>query len=103
VDGENLTALKAVYYGMAAVAGAVTALSFMRWREMTWPEVCLTLFVGFSFAIFVTPWIAFTVLGLDPTVQITAGLTYLSASGSNSLLPLLIRRIRRMIGEEELP
>jgi hypothetical protein len=99
---QNDPMLKVVYVLMAAIAGSVTALSFLRWREMTWGEICLTLFVGFSFAIFVTPWIAHIAFGLNAAdVRTIAGLTYVSASGSNILLPLLIRRLKRAVGEGE--
>jgi hypothetical protein len=93
--------LKAGYVAMAAIAGAVTALSFMKWKEMTYPEVFLTLFVGFSFAIFVTPWVAYSVFGMDNVEEVgaVAGLTYITASGSNSLLPVLIKKVRRLLGE----
>ena len=40
------------YTIMAALAGAVTALAFRPWKKMTGLEIALTLFVGFSFAIF---------------------------------------------------
>ncbi len=94
--------LQHVYVFMAAVAGAVTALSLMRWKEMSAPEIMLTLFVGASCAIFVTPWAAHALLGLnDTSVRTIAGLTYVTASGSNIIIPKLIKWWTRASGVEE--
>lgn len=95
--------LKFLYVGLAAIAGAVTALSFTKWRELTRMEIGLTLFVGFSFAIFVTPWLAHVAFGLDTSdPKAIAGLTYAFASGSNSILPVIIRKIHRSFTGEDL-
>jgi hypothetical protein len=92
---------KAGYTLMAACAGAVTALSFLKWQEMRWSEIVLTLFVGFSFAIFVTPWAALAVFGPDLTPQSQAGLTYIMGCGVHSIMPFFIRKVRKMLGAEE--
>lgn len=92
--------VKIIYPIMAAIAGAVTALAFLKWKEMETREVVLTLFVGASFAIFVTPWLAHMILGdAAHSPQAIAGLTYVTASGSNTLLPLVIRWLGRVFGE----
>lgn len=94
--------LKAWFYmAMAAVAGAVTSLSGLSWRTMTWGEIFLTLFVGASFAIYVTPWIAHIALGPNSDQKTIAGLTYVAASGSNFLLPVMIRYTKRLLGHED--
>lgn len=68
-----------------------------KWKEMGWVDIVLTLFVGASFAIFMTPWIAQVVFrATDP--KTIAALTYLMASGSNIILPYLIRKLRDRIG-----
>jgi hypothetical protein len=90
-----------IYMAMAAVAGAVTSLSGLAWRTMSWGEVFLTLFVGASFAIYVTPWLANLALGPQADMRTIAGLTYVAASGSNVLLPMLIRWVARMAGLED--
>lgn len=87
----------------AAIAGAVTALAFMPWQKMSWQEITLTLFVGSSFAIFVTPWIANLLPWLRGVRSVDmAGLTYVSASGSNTLLPMLIRKLGGTISEKRV-
>lgn len=91
-----------VYVIIAALTGAITALSFMRWKEMSRVEILLTLGVGASFAIFVTPWIAHSLLGIPTSnSQALAALTWVSASGSNILIPMAIRWLGRAFGQGE--
>ena len=100
MEGEGAM-MKIAYTLLAAFAGAVTALAFMKWKQMTWPEIVLTIFVGFAFAVFVTPWLARYMFGSNIDVQTLSGLTYITASGSNTLLPMLIRWLRRSFGEHD--
>ena len=89
------------YIAMAAIAGAITALAFRPWQKMTKGEIFLTLFVGFSFALFVTPWIAESVFGIAyNNLRVIAAITYVFASGSNILLPVIIRSFSRALGHE---
>jgi hypothetical protein len=90
---------------LAAFGGSVTALSFMKWQEMGWGQILLTFFTGFTFAIFVTPWLAHVAFGVtnDADSQTLAGMTYVAASGSNVLLPLVIRWFGRAFGQETKP
>lgn len=100
-DPKNVL-VQHVYVLMAAIAGSVTALSLMRWKEMSTGEIALTLFVGASFAIFFTPWAAHELFGLkDSNVRTIAGLTYIAASGSNILIPKAIKWFGRNSGIEE--
>jgi len=92
---------KMLYTIMAAAAGSITALSLSKWKEMGGTEIALTLFVGASFAIFVAPWIANSWFGVPETdTRAIAAITYLSAAGSNILIPILIRKFSRTLGEE---
>lgn len=84
------------YLLMAAVAGSVTALAFQKWKVMSWGEVGLTLFVGASFAIFVTPILAEYMLGTNASPRAIAALSYISAAGSNVLIPVCIGWVRRI-------
>lgn len=96
---EGPTFFRLGYVGMAAMAGAITALAFTRWRELTRGEILLTLAAGFSFAVFVTPWVAEQFLGIDGSnVRAIAALTYIFGSGSNILLPILIKWTGRLFG-----
>lgn len=93
--------MRETYAAMASIAGAVTALSFKKWQAMTSVEVILGLFVGASFAWFVTPLIVDRFLTPSPdNTRVTAGLTYLVAAGSNVLIPLMIGKARKMVGLE---
>ncbi|PCG09643.1 hypothetical protein COA17_07225 [Sphingomonas ginsenosidimutans] len=99
---EPGTLLRYGYIALAAVSGAFTALSFVRWKDMGAMELTLTLLGGFSFAIFVTPWIAHEVMGVeDSNVRAIAALTYVFGSGSNILLPLVIGWVKRILGSGE--
>ena len=87
------------YIALAAVSGAFTALGFVRWKEMSRPEIFMTLVGGFSFAIFVTPWIAHEWIGVaESNTRAIAALTYVFGSGSNILLPTIIRSVKRLLG-----
>lgn len=92
-----------VNIGIAAAAGAITAFAFASWRELTYAERALTLVAGFSFAWFIAPMVAERV-GWSSPRQI-AGLTYILGSGSNILLPLLIKWtgkwVSRVLGGDE--
>lgn len=87
------------YLLMAAIAGSVTALSFKQWKSMSYGEIWLTLFVGASFAIFVAPLLAeWLAIGSPRGV---AALTYISASGSNVLIPVAIKWLKRVFGPDK--
>ncbi|WIW88947.1 hypothetical protein K3M67_02915 [Sphingobium sp. V4] len=87
------------YTIMAALAGAVTALAFRPWKKMTGMEIGLTLFVGFSFAIFVSPWVAHSIIKVPAAEPRAASfITYIMGAGSNILLPRLIQLIERLLG-----
>lgn len=91
-----------VYVPLAAVAGAITALASSRTQKTTGGEMLLTFIVGFSFAIFVTPWIAINWFSIPETDnRAIAGLTYVFGAGSNILLPVLINRFRRAIDDRK--
>jgi hypothetical protein len=90
------------YVWLAAVGGAITALAFRPWQKMTKPEIALTLFVGFSFSVFCTPWFAHEIAGFaESDTRALAALTYIFASGSNILLPVAIRFVTRAFGLEK--
>lgn len=95
---SNDSLLRGAYLALAALAGSITALSVRNWKEMTRSEILLTLFVGFSFAWFVTPWLAHSVLGVaEDGLRKISALTYIFAAGTNSILPMLIRSIQRAV------
>jgi hypothetical protein len=88
-----------VIVALAALSGAITALAFTNWKEMSALQACLTLIAGFSFAVFVTPWIAESIFGIQAeNIRAIAGLTYVFGSGSNVLLPKLIKWVSTFFG-----
>lgn len=89
---------RALYIAMAALAGSITALSFMPWRTMRWSEVLMTLFVGSGFAAFGIPYLVKDIAGLDiENLRAICFFTYIGATGANAFLPLIIRRTRRWV------
>lgn len=91
-----------VYTIFAAVAGAVTALSMLEWKRMTWQEITLTVFVGATFSLFAVPWLAADVAGVKiDNLRVICGVTYMGATGANILIPVAIRRLRGLLGLEE--
>lgn len=85
------------YIALAAMSGAFTALGFLKWKELSSAEIAMTLIGGFSFAIFVTPYIAHEWLNIaEANTRAIAALTYVFGSGSNILLPTIIRTVKRV-------
>lgn len=90
------------YIVMSALAGSVTALSFLPWKSMSWGEIALTLFVGFAFAVFGVPWIAADLARIDiESLRVICGVTYFGATGANVFIPIIIRKAKRQFGGED--
>ena len=86
---------------LASLAGAITALSFRPYRNMSALEVTMSLVVGTSFATFVGPLAAVWIFGTGPVdIRLLGATFYLMASGSNVLIPLAIRKLSQMFGEQ---
>jgi hypothetical protein len=101
-DDSPLMFLHEAYIAAAAFAGAITSLSMSKWQEMDRRQIWLALIAGFSFAVFVTPYVAHEVLGVRiDAIRPVAALTYLFAVGSNVFIPVLIKRISKLMGGEE--
>ena len=61
----------------------------------------MAVFVGTSFAVFVAPWVGFMVFGdSNPHFRIMGAVFYLLATGSNILIPMMIRKLRGVVGVE---
>ncbi len=91
-----------IYIAMAAVAGSITALSFLPWRTMSWADIGMTLFVGSAFAIFGVPWIAADWVRIDiDNLRAICAITYFGATGANVFIPLIIRKLKKLMGLEE--
>lgn len=87
---------------LASLAGAVTALSFRPYAKMSPVDILMALFVGTTFAWFVSPWVAHTAFGYEPPgIRVVGGLYYLMASGSNILIPVAIRGLKRFFGSQK--
>lgn len=83
---------------IAALAGSVSGLWFMPWETMTWPKRMLTLFVGFTCAIFTSPWLAVKIAGPKPTMETVAMCTYVVGAGAHIILPWIVQMVTRALG-----
>lgn len=102
MDGIHDFMLRYVYIPLAAIAGSISALASAKTQQMNRTDILLTFAAGFSFAIFVTPWLAVSVFGVNENnVRAIAGLTYIFGAGSNILLPVLIEQLKRVVGSRE--
>ena len=95
----NEDPVRIVWPLLAAIAGAVTALSFRLWQSMTRAQVAMSLFVGASFATFVGPLAAEWVFGAQGADYRKYGaLLYVMATGSNILIPLAVKKLAQLVG-----
>lgn len=79
---------------MSALAGAVTALAQMTYKEMTWVDIALTLFSGFGFAVFFMPSVA-QWMGVDENnIRTTNAIVYIGGTGWNILMPFAIQKVK---------
>ena len=78
---------------LASLAGGISALAFMRWREMKRGEIVLTVFVGTTFSLFVVPWITQSWFGLsESALRGIVACCYIGAAGAFTFIPALIRK-----------
>lgn len=91
-----------LYTAMSALAGSVTALSFMKYKQMTWTEIALTLFVGFAFAVIAVPYIAADWMKIDiDNLRAICFVVYAGGTAWNVLIPVMIKRFKAAVGSEE--
>lgn len=83
---------------MAAIAGSITGLTFMQMEVMSWKRIGLTVFVGFSCALFVAPWLAHLIFSAKATAQQVAMTTYGTGAGAHIILPKVIEWLTRAFG-----
>lgn len=99
---EDNPLMKWLWPLLASLAGAVTALSFRPFKKMSAVEIWMALFVGASFAWFVSPWVNHMIFGNGPTdIRVLGGVFYLMASGSNILIPFAIKWFSKVFGTQK--
>lgn len=83
---------------LAALAGAVTALSFRPFKRMSALEIGLSLGVGTSFATFVGPLAVAWIFSGATDPRMEGAVYYLMATGSNILIPIAVRKLAQLFG-----
>ena len=84
---------------LAALAGAVTALSLRAYKQMSPVDIGMALFVGTTFSLFVAPIVAQAALGYEPQgIRVVGAIYWIMAAGSNILIPLTFRWIKKFVG-----
>jgi len=77
----------------------MTALGQVKYKEMAWSEIAMTLISGIAFGVFfIKPVAQYFTTNSD----IVAAAVYLGASGWNILLPAAILRLKKAFAEKEL-
>lgn len=83
---------------MSAAAGSLASIWFRPWRTMPWYDTLFAFVVGFSFAIFVVPWIVADLMHVDiQPLRVACGTTFLGAAFGIPLMPLIQRKIENLL------
>lgn len=97
MDDANNPLMRWMWPLLASLAGAITALSFQPYRKMGVIDIVLVIFVGTVFAVFMSPWVSVLIFGNDnPHYRILGAVYYVLATGYNVLIPVMIRKVRRL-------
>lgn len=91
-----------VYIPLAALMGAVSSLGARKWRQMNRWQVILTVTMGTSSAIFLTPWAAHQFFDVrEDDARAIVALTYLFGFGAFIILPRLTEWMTKVLGAGE--
>ena len=93
--------MRHVWLVMSAMAGAITALAQMKYKEMTWADIGFTLFSGFGFAVFFMPWAASKFGILPDDIRGTNAVVYIGGTGWNILMPFAIQKAKSFFGGKD--
>jgi di/tricarboxylate transporter len=88
-----------LYTTTGAAAGAVTALFLRQWESMSRTQIAVAVFVGFSFSFFVSP-LLYSNLS---NKQVAGGIFYLVATGSNVLIPQMVKWVSSLMPGKDAP
>ena len=98
-DADN-TLMRWIWPLLASLAGAITALSFQPYRKMRAIDIVMVIFVGTVFAVFMAPWMGELIFGDEsPHYRILGAVYYISATSYNVLIPVMIRKVRTLLGD----
>jgi len=78
----------------SAAAGSLASIWFRPWRTMPLIDIIFAFVVGFSFAIFVVPWVVADLMSVDTgPLRVACGTTFLGAAFGIPLMPLIQRKV----------
>jgi hypothetical protein len=100
--------LRNLYFAMSALCGSITALAYMKWKEMSRGEVALNVFLGLAFAFVVGPWIAHAWIGISENdARAICVISYMCGAGWPVIIPPMIGWLKRLVpgqdGQEPKP
>lgn len=91
-----------VYIPLAALMGAVSSLGARKWRQMNRAQIIMTLIMGTTSAIFLTPWVAHKFFDVrEDDARAIVALTYLFGFGAFIFLPKLTEWMGKVFGAGE--
>ncbi len=83
---------------MSAAAGSLASIWFRPWRTMPWVDILFAFVVGFSFAIFVVPWVVADIMNVDTgPLRVACGTTFLGAAFGIPLMPMIQRKVESLL------
>lgn len=83
--------LRNFYFAATALCGSITALAYMKYKEMGRVEIVLNLFIGLAFAFIVAPWAGHALLRIsEADARALCMVTYVFAAGWPLILPRMI-------------
>lgn len=92
-----------IWTSLASLAGSLTALSVRPFETMSRWQIILSVVAGTSFAIFVGPWAVWMIFKNEPIdFRLMGGVFYVLATGSNVLIPLLVKKLANFFGEKDV-
>lgn len=95
--------LRNFYFAITALFGSITALAYLRWKEMSRVEIALNVVIGLSFSFVVGPWAGhqwFRIAEAD--ARGLCMITYAFAVGWPLIIPRVINWIKKVIpGQDE--
>lgn len=91
------------YFAITALFGSITALAYLKWKDMSRAEIILNVVIGLSFAFVVGPWVGQSWFKISETdARGLCMVTYAFAAGWPLIIPRVISWAKKVIpGQDE--